>query len=71
MRYEFDIQTGEVQEYPDAAPILLSSEETIKQQITLLEAQVTQRRLREALLGVDSGWLKDINNQISTLRTQL
>ena len=43
----------------------------LKQQITALEAQVTERRTREAVLGIDNGWLKGINDQIATLRTQL
>lgn len=40
-------------------------------QISVLENQVTQRRLREAVLGIDNGWLQNINKQISDLRVQL
>lgn len=38
-------------------------------QIAALEGQVTQRRLREAVLTPEGAtWLTDIENQISTLR---
>lgn len=37
-------------------------------QIIALEATVTQRRLREAMLGVDNGWLAALNSQIAALR---
>lgn len=38
-------------------------------QIAALEAQVTQRRLREAVLTPEgSDWLENIENQIATLR---
>lgn len=43
----------------------------IRQQILALESQVTQRRLREAVLGTDNGWLSDIESQIAALRSQL
>ena len=44
---------------------------TIKEQIATLEAQVTERRYREAVLGTDNGWLADIDAQIAALRAQL
>lgn len=40
-------------------------------QIETLEAQQTPRRIREAALGTDNGWLADLNNQIAALRAQL
>lgn len=40
-------------------------------QIADLEKQVTQRRIREAILGLDNGWLSGIEQQIETLRSQL
>lgn len=40
-------------------------------QILELEAQVTPRRLREAALGTDGGWLANIEQQIAALREQL
>ena len=39
--------------------------------ITKLESTITPRRLREAVLGTDAGWLANINSQIATLRSQL
>ena len=41
-------------------------------QIAALEAQVTQRRLREAVLSPAGGeWLQTIETQIATLRSTL
>jgi len=40
-------------------------------QIAALEQTVTERRIREAILGVDNGWLVNVNNQIAALRGQL
>lgn len=36
-----------------------------------LEAQISNRRLREAILGLDQDWLRKINNQIDNLRETL
>jgi hypothetical protein len=44
---------------------------TIKQQIMMLEATITPRRLRESLLGIDNGWMKNLNDQIVALRANL
>ena len=48
---------------PQINPILL--------QILNLEGQITTRRLREAVLGIDNGWLANIEAQIVVLRGQL
>lgn len=40
-------------------------------QISDLEHQVTPRRIREAILGIDNGWLAQIEDQIEDLRVQL
>lgn len=41
-------------------------------QITALEGQVTQRRIREAALTPEGkAWLQSIEDQIKTLRTKL
>jgi hypothetical protein len=40
-------------------------------QIKELEKQITIRRIRESILGVDNGWLANIDAQIATLRSQL
>jgi len=42
-----------------------------KAQIGDLEALITQRRLREAALGIDNGWLANLNNQIATIRLNI
>ena len=43
----------------------------IKADIAALEATITPRRTREAILGTDNGWLTDIELQIQELRGQL
>jgi hypothetical protein len=53
------------------APPPLAEDEIIKQQIAKLEATITPRRQREAILGIDNGWLADVNAQIATLRAKL
>lgn len=49
----------------------LSPADEIKMQIMVLESSITPRRMREAVLGIDNGWLADIENQIVQLRAQL
>lgn len=44
---------------------------TVLQQIEALEATATPRRLREAALGTDAGWLANLDAQIAALRAQL
>ena len=48
-----------------------SADELVKRQITSLEATISERRQREAILGTDNGWLAGVNAQIATLRAQL
>lgn len=48
-----------------------SANEVLLSQIRSLEVTVTERRVREAVLGVDNGWLKNLNDQIAVLRAQL
>jgi hypothetical protein len=43
----------------------------IKSDIAALEASVTPRRQREAILAIDTTWLADIEIQIGQLRQQL
>jgi hypothetical protein len=53
-------------------PILvISNLNVLKEQLLLLEQEQTPRRLREAILGIDDGWLLNLNNQIITIRNQL
>lgn len=44
---------------------------TAKEQIFILELSMTPRRLREAALGIDNGWMKAVNDQITALRAQI
>ena len=48
-----------------------SPKEIAIQKIASLEATITDRRIREAVLGIDNGWLKSVNDEITTLRAQL
>jgi hypothetical protein len=48
-----------------------SANQLILNQIGGLEATVTPRRLREAVLGTDGGWLAGVNTQIAALRAKL
>lgn len=45
--------------------------QAIFEQINALEAQQDRRRIREAALGIDNGWLENLENQIAALRGQL
>lgn len=44
---------------------------TIPQQIAAIELAITPRRIREALMGLDNGWLADKDAEIAALRAQL
>jgi len=44
---------------------------TVMMQISALEAGMTQRRVREATLGYDGGWLKNADDLLVALRAQL
>ncbi|TXH90357.1 MAG: hypothetical protein E6Q78_05300 [Rhodoferax sp.] len=70
MRYETNCMTGEVTEHPDADPTPVAPP-TLKEQIAILEASVTPRRLREAAIGIDNGWLASVDGQITALRGQI
>lgn len=48
-----------------------SEADLLKAEIVDLEATITPRRLREALLGTDGGWLARVDKQITDLRGQL
>lgn len=43
----------------------------IKVEIAKIEATITPRRTREAILGTDNGWLADQEAAIALLRQQL
>lgn len=44
---------------------------SILSQIFDLENTITDRRIREAILQIDSGWLANVNTEIANLRSQL
>ena len=51
---------------------LVEANENLKEQISALEASITPRRIREAVLSTEGEtWLKGVNDQITTLRGQL
>jgi hypothetical protein len=54
-----------------AAPAPASASEQALAQIADLERTVTPRRMREAALGIDNGWLKAVDDQIALLRASL
>ena len=55
----------------DSAAILARNKVKIKADIAALEATITPRRTREAILGTDKGWLAQQEAAIAALRAQL
>jgi hypothetical protein len=55
----------------DSAAILARNKVKAKADITALEATITPRRQREAILGTDKGWLAQQEAAIAVLRAQL
>ena len=55
----------------DAIRAALIPAPTVHDQIAALESTITPRRIREAVLGSDSGWLANMAAQIVALRAQL
>jgi len=60
----------EVSEVPQKT-VEISPKQVLLDRIGFLELSITSRRLREAVLGVDNGWLQSVNSEITNLRTQL
>lgn len=58
------------QEEIDAIPTV-DPNAIIMEQILAIEGTITQRRIREAVLGTDAGWLSDREDEIAALRVQL
>jgi hypothetical protein len=56
---------------PPGSPYGIGPNGPIITQIFALEETITIRRIREAVLGTDGGWLKAIDAQIAALRGQL
>lgn len=65
-----DMNSQELQDYNN-----FNSNQTLPnpiiQQIIDLEKTITQRHIREAVLGIDNGWMAAIEVQIEKLRGQL
>lgn len=57
-------------ETPPSASGQTANDEILRQ-IFNLELTVSNRRIREAILGIDDGWLKATNDKIVALRTQM
>lgn len=61
--HEWEYRDGEFYPPPPPPPL------TVQEQIDALEAQQSKpRRIREAVLGIDGGWMADIDAQIVALR---
>ena len=56
---------------PTTAKYVPSESKAAQTSILELESTITQRRLREAILGTDDGWLANVEKQISNLRKKL
>lgn len=70
MRYEYDLSTGDITELPDLEPVQ-AEPLSAQAQIATIESTITQRRLREAVLGIDGGWLAAKVAEIAALRSQV
>ena len=55
----------------EATELVSRAGRLLKEQIIKIENQQTPRRIREAALGIDEGWLAALEVQIVTLREQL
>ena len=52
-------------------PTKITADDMLLIQINILEESATQRRIREAAIGSDGGWLSALNVAIAALRAQL
>jgi len=52
-------------------PPPLTGNALLLEQIETLERKVTPRREREAILGIDGGWMAALNTEVATLRNRL
>jgi hypothetical protein len=73
LSYDIANSKIEIQPYQKPAEIKPDPQVEIKRQIVTLERQITPRRLREALLGVDESvkWVAEKDEQIKELRKLL
>ena len=71
-RIEVNVQTNEVTVDEDFVGQNFKEPNTDKlKQIRALEAEITQRRLRDAILGNDGGWLVGKEAEIAAIRDTL
>lgn len=70
VNFAADCLPGETFQIEQPAPFV-DQNAIVKQQISALESQQTPRRIREAAIGIDGGWLKNLDAQIAALRKQL
>lgn len=69
--YEQDYEVVALDAATVAANQAAAHKTSITNQITALEAQVTGRRIREAIRGSGKQWLDGVDDQIAALRAQL
>lgn len=71
--FQEDLKAGLVHPAPWVAPIIPepTPDQVIRTAITKLEKSITPRRLREAVLGTDAGWLAATEAEIDALRKRL
>jgi len=67
--WSHDAETGKFS--PPLIAAVTDPTATAKAEILALEALQTPRRLREAALGTDGGWLADLDAKIAALRASL
>ena len=65
------VQISDAEHAELSKPAPLTGNALYLSQIAELEGTVTQRRLREAALGTDNGWLADLDAQVTALRKKL
>lgn len=66
-----DVLEGETFSATEPPGVEPTPNELILGEIASIESTVTARRIREAVLGIDNGWLKALNEQVVTLRGTL
>lgn len=66
-----DVLEGETFSMTEPPAVEPTPNELILGEIAALEATGTARRIREAVLGIDNGWLEALNDQLAALRGTL
>lgn len=80
--FAYDLGVEDEQVPPDLEPIsaeqlaawraaLVDPKAVILEQIAVLESQITPRRLREAMLSGDHGFIQSVDREIAALRESL